>query len=263
MTVRLDEMSWTEVQEVLNKPNAVVLPMGATEEHGAHLPINVDSFYATYVAEHAAQKVMNEHRICVLVAPTIDYTEVSGHKMFPGTIGVKADTLIRVITDIVGSFLDQGFRNIIALTTHRENYGPLEVALTMIADDYPEANVFAVSTMGLGFDVRPGLVKAGTAGSGHALETETSMALVMQPQNVHLDKVMLGSRELPLSERYIGATGGDRSRGVIYCSGIKGFEKSGTFGDPTMASREEGEKLLSTIIGDLADIIVQVVKPEK
>lgn len=263
MIVRLDEMSWPEAKEVLSKPNAVLLPIGATEAHGTHLPINVDSFYCTYVAEHAAQKVVKEHKIRVIVAPTIDYTDVSVHKMFAGTIGVKIDTLIRVIVDVVGSFLDQGFNNIIALTSHSENKCSLEVALRMIADERPKANVFAVATGGLGFQVRPGLIKAGTAGMGHALEVETSTALVMQPQNVHLDKVVIGSRKLPLSPRYIGDTGADRSRGIIYCSGIEEPKESGTFGDPTMASKEEGEKILSAIISDLADIIVQVVKPGK
>jgi len=263
MTVRLDEMSWPEVKEVLNKPNAVILPIGSTEQHGAHLPVNFDSSCGTYIAEHAAQKVVDEHKISVLVAPTIDYAEVSLHKMFPGTIRVKADTLIRVIVDIVGSFLDQGFNNIIALSSHRENDCPLEVALTMIADDHPRANVFAVSSIDIGFDAPPELVKAGTPGMGHALEVETSMALVIEPQNVHLDKAIIGSRELPLSPRYIGATGKDTSKGIIYCSGLKGFEESGTFGDPTMASKEEGEKILSAKISDLADIIVQVVKPQK
>ncbi len=89
------------------------------------------------------------------------------------------------------------------------------------------------------------------------------MALVIEPQNVHLEKAVIGSRGLSLSERYIGATGSDRSKGVIYCSGMKGFERSGTFGDPTMASKDEGEKDLAAIINDLADIMVQVVQLEK
>ncbi|MFC1902544.1 creatininase family protein [Chloroflexota bacterium] len=260
MTVRLDEMSWPEVKEVLSKPNAVILPLGSTEQHGTHLPINFDSFCATYIAEHAAQKSVDEHEISVLVAPTIDYTDVSVHKMFPGTIGVKPDTLIKVIVDVVRSFLDQGFNNIIALTAHRENDCPLVVALHMIAEDYPKANLFAVSTIDLGSDARPGSVKAGVAGRGHALEGETSKALIIEPQNVHLDKAQIGARELPLSERYIGAHGMDRSKGVIYCSGLKGFEKTGTFGDPTMASKEEGEKILLAQISDLVDIIGQAVK---
>lgn len=263
MTVRLDEMSWPEVQEVLSKPNAIILPFGSTEQHGAHLPLNTDSACATYIAEYTAQKVTDEHKISVLVAPTIHYTDVSLHKMFPGTIGVKADTLIRMIVDIVRSFLDQGFNNIIALTGHRENDCPLVVALRMIAEDYPKANVFAVCTIDLDFDVRSGLLKAGVPGMGHALEMETSAALVIEPQNVHLDKAIIGSRELPLSEKYIGSYGKDTRKGVLYYSGAKGFEKSGTFGDPTMASKETGEKILSAMIGNLADIIRQVVQPEK
>ena len=263
MTVRLDEMSWPEIKEVLGKPNAVVLPMGSTEEHGAHLPVNIDTFAATYIAEHAAQKVVDEHKICVLVAPTINYTEVSHHKRFPGTIGVKADTLIKMLTDIVGSFLHQGFKNIIALTSHSENVPPLQVAFTMLADDHPEANLIALNTVGLGAEERLKLLKAGIAGMGHALEVETNYALVMQPQNVHLDRAIIGSRKLPLSEKYVGSTGSDKGKGVSYCSGITGFEESGTFGDPTKATKEAGEKMLSIIISDLADIIVQAVKKDE
>ena len=264
MKVRLAEMSWPEVQEILTKPNAVLLPIGSTEQHGAHLPLNVDSLTATYIAEKTALKVADEHNICVLVAPTVDYTDVSVHKMFPGTVGLKVDTLIRVIVDIIESFLDQGFKNIITLNSHLQNTCSVEAALRTVADRRPNANLFAVnSARGLGFEARQGIVKAGISGQGHALEIETSYSLFLQPQNVHLDKAVIGSRQLPLSERYIGASGNDQSKGVIYYSGAKGFEESGTSGDPTMASKETGEKILSASISDLTDIIVQVVKSKK
>jgi len=263
MTVRLEQMSWPEIKEALSKLNVVVLPIGSTEEHGTHLPVNVDSLCTTYIADKAAEKVVKEHKIDVMVAPTIHYGEVSHHKMFPGTIGVKADTLIRMLIEIVGSFLEQGFKNVIVVTGHHENCSPIEVALTMVADCYPGANIFGVSTMGLGFDARPGLVKAGVAGSGHSLEVETSQAMVIQPQNVHLERAATGSRVLPLSERYIGATGKDTSKGVIFVSGLRGFEQTGTFGDPTKASKEAGQKILTAQINDLADIILQVAKLDK
>ena len=51
MTVRLDEMSWPEVKEVISRPNLIILPFGSTEQHGAHLPLNTDSAIATYLAE--------------------------------------------------------------------------------------------------------------------------------------------------------------------------------------------------------------------
>jgi len=263
MKVRLAEMSWPEVKEALSKPNVVIIPIGATEQHGTHLPLNIDSFSATYMAERAAEKVVNEHKICVLVAPTIHYTDVSVHKMFPGTIGVKVDTLIKMIVDIVRSFLDQGFKNIVAFNSHVQNNCAIESALRMISADDPDANVYAISLRYLGIDVRGEPVKAGIAGMGHALEVETSRALLLQPQRVHLDKAVIGSRQLILSERYIGVSGTDTSKGVIYHPVCKGFEESGTWGDPTKSSKEAGEKLLAAQTSDLADIIVQVVRGTK
>ncbi len=109
----MDEMSWLEIKEVLSKTNVVVVPFGSTEEHGMHLPVNVDSFSATYIANHAAEKVVAENNVSVMVAPTVHYTDVAVHKMFPGTIGIKPQTLVNVIYDIVTGFLEQGFNNII------------------------------------------------------------------------------------------------------------------------------------------------------
>jgi len=107
MTVRLDEMSWLDVKEILTKPHAVILPIGSTEEHGAHLPLNVDSASVTYTAEASAKKVTDEHGVTALVAPTIHYTDVGPHKKFPGTIGIKIETLIQTLVEIIEAFVDQ------------------------------------------------------------------------------------------------------------------------------------------------------------
>ena len=181
--------------------------------------------------------------------------------MFPGTAGVQASTLVQVLIDITNNFLEQGFRNLILFSSHYENKCPMEMALRAIAENNPKARLFAVNSMGLGFDVRPGLVKAGITGLGHAFEIETSMSLLLQPHNVHMEKAEKGSRHLPLSPPFIGEAGYDRSKGIIYYSGVTGFEKSGTYGDPTMGSKEEGEKIASAMIDDLAEIINQVIKP--
>jgi len=119
MTVRLDEMTWPEVKKALEKPHVILLPVGSTEQHGPHLPLNIDSFWATYIAEQTAKTVNDRYKdFSVLVAPTIHYTDVSCHKMFPGTVGVKVDTLIAMIEDIVKSFIEQGFKNIILCNLH-------------------------------------------------------------------------------------------------------------------------------------------------
>ena len=261
MTVRLEDMTWPEVKEALTRPHAIIIPLGSTEEHGYHLPLKTDSLHATHIAEHAAQRVLDEHNIRAMVAPTLDYTDVSMHKMFPGTIGLKVDTLIRVIIDILEGFLDQGFKNVFILNGHLHNNCCMEAAVRTVAYQRPEAKLYALcAVMGLGSHVLPGLVKAGTAGKGHALEVETSDVLFMEPESVHLDRAVKGSRKLPLAEKYVGDAGEDTRHGVIYYTGITGNEETGIHGDPTMASRETGAKLVNAIVDDLVGIIVQAVK---
>ena len=86
------------------------------------------------------------------------------------------------------------------------------------------------------------------------------MALLIQPENVWLDRTVKGHRKLPLSEKYIGATGLDKSKGVLFYTGISGFEESGIMGDPTLSTKETGEKVINGITDDFADIILQLLK---
>ena len=259
MSVKLSEMSWPEVKEVLQRNNVVVIPLGSTEQHGTHLPLNVDHSCAAYMAETAAEKaVSREQNVDVLVAPTLPYTYAAVHKMFPGTVGIKLETLIHVLIEITESFLEQGFSNIILFTTHAQNACPMEAALQIVSERWPKARLVGLSSLALGSKARAGSCKAGPAGLGHALEAETSMTMVLQPHLVHLDRAIKGSRQLPLSEKHIGPVGFDRSKGVLYYNGVTGFETSGIQGDPSLASPEEGEKLLAGITDDLADIILEV-----
>lgn len=264
MTVKLEEMTWPEVQQILKERHVVILPVGSLEEHGGHLPLSTDSLEATYYSEEAAKKITNENDdLYVLVAPTIHYGDVSIHKMFPGTIGVSVNTLVETIYDIVVSFINQGFKIIIVCNNHSENNCSIETGLHKVAESYPNARIYGICPIRLGLDVRgPDFIKAGKAGMGHALEVETDFMLAVYPQQVKMDKVIKGHRELPISEKYIGPSGMDQSKGVIYCSGIKGWEESGTIGDPTKSSAEQGEKLNKAVINDFVNIIMQIVKSE-
>ena len=72
MVLRLGEMTWPEVAEVLKKPNAIILTVGATEEGGYHMPLNFANVIFSYIAEKSADKVTDQHpKISVNVAPTI------------------------------------------------------------------------------------------------------------------------------------------------------------------------------------------------
>lgn len=199
---KMQEMSWPEIGEVLKEPNIIILPAGSVEQHTLHLPVNVDSRIATYLAEQAARRVTNEYGIRVLVAPTVYYSETStAHRDFRGTIGVSGDTLIAMIADIVRNLVRQGLYNILVLNGHRTNDSPIAVALQKANIDLPKARLYGVAWDALGFHVIPKIRKS--KGGGHTGELETSIRLVIEPENLHLDKAVKGFVTRSLSPRYI------------------------------------------------------------
>lgn len=260
MKIKLDDMAWTEVDEVLSKPNAVLIPVGSIEQHGLHLPLSVDSRCATYMAEQAARKVTEEHQIRAVVAPTIHYTEVATFESFPGSIGISVDTEIRVIGDIARSFIKQRFKNIIFVNGHSSNVIPINTALRQVFVDFPDAGLYAVNWWALGFEVIPKIRKSTIC--LHADELETSVSLVIQPENVHLDKAVKEFPSYSLSERWVFPDFYGPNR-VFYHS-RKNYPKlgtgSGVMGDPTVASRETGEKIIEAVVDDLVKIMVEIVK---
>ena len=266
MKIKLDEMTWPEVAEVLKKSNAVVVPVGSTEQHGLHLPLNVDARCATHMAEQAAEKVNDGHQIRVIVAPAITYGETSTFSLagFTGTIGVSVDTLIRVIEDIAREFITQGFKNIIFVNGHAGNVISINTALKKLSIDYPDAGLYALNWFALGFEVVSEVCKSKVR--MHADEVETSVSLVIQPENVYLDKAVKEYPSYSLSEKWVFPDAFGPSR-VFYHSRkkfpIRAKGDAGVMGDATVASKETGEKVIKAVVDNLAEIIVEVVQSEQ
>ncbi len=266
MKSKLDEMTWPEVAEVLEKPSAVIVPVGSTEQHGLHLPLNVDTRCATYLAEQAAKKVNEGQHIRVMVAPPINYSDTSAFSSagFTGTIGVSADTLSRVIEDIARDFITQGFKNIIFVNGHGGNVIPISAALRKMSIDYPDAGLYALNWWALGFEVIPEVCKSEVR--LHADEVETSVSLVIQPENVYLDKAVKEYPSYSLSEKWVfpDIYGANR---LFYHSRKKFPSRAkgdaGVMGDATVASQKTGEKIIKAVVDNLAEIIVEVVQSEQ
>lgn len=262
MNIHLSDLSWPEIAEVQKKPNLIILPTGSTEQHGHHLPTNVDSCLATYLAEQAAQKVNTGKKIRALVAPTIHYTEVDTFKEFPGTIGISLDTEVRLIQDIVHSFITNGFNNILILNGHSSNTIPINTALRKVNAEFPNAGLYAVNWWSLGN--LPKLLKSPP--SLHAEEMETSLCLVAEPDKVDLSKADAEYPKLSLSEKWATPDFYGLSKTVFYHSRKKypKFGKSkGIMGDATAASKETGEKIAKAVVADLAEIITEIVASEE
>jgi creatinine amidohydrolase len=259
MKIEMGELTWSEVEDVLKETNALIFPVGSTEQHGPHLPVNVDTVTTRYIAIEAAKRMLNESSVRVLVAPTIPYGEVGEFRKFPGTIGLEVETVIKVIEELVHGFVSQGFKNILVLNGHNENTEPIAIALRKVHHHFPDAGLFAANTWRLGFDVWPEISKGGRAGSGHACEKETAMSLFIQPNNVHLEKAVKGSKTGAIPEKYLVVPSPGAPR-VFFHSRPSGKRVSGITADPSFATTENGEKFVKAIVDDVAEIVMAIIK---
>lgn len=273
MKVRWDEMRWPEIEELVRLPNVIILPVGSTEQHGRHLPLNTDMFTSVYLAEQVAAKVTAEFGIRVVVAPSIPYGEAGGtppfSKLLPGTISVKADTIINLIEDVVRSLVTQSFKNIFILNGHVENTPLITLALRKVSLDFPDAGLYGCNWFQLAPEAWSKICKGGKAGGGHACEKETAADLAIQPQNVVMEEVLIGRTQFSLPEKYILPPLSSTGTGpVFFHSRIGGVRAGGVLADPNCGTAETGEKLMSAVLDELEEIVVAIaksgeVKPEE
>ena len=112
--MRISEMNWLQVEEYLKTDDRAVVPLGCTEQH-AYLSLSVDSILAERVASEAAEPTG------VPVFPVQAYGITPYFMAYPGTISLKADTYLRIITDILDSLRRTGFRRILFVNGHGGN----------------------------------------------------------------------------------------------------------------------------------------------
>lgn len=117
---RMDRISWPEYKERVEKNVVAILPVGALEQHGPHLPMGTDAIFATKMAEAIADAIDG------LVLPTINYgyksqSRSGGGQTFPGTTSLDGTTLIRTMQDIVRELARHGVQRLLVLDGHYEN----------------------------------------------------------------------------------------------------------------------------------------------
>ena len=170
----LEEMSWPQIEAGLKETQTVILPVGATEEHGPHLPTMTDTIQAMEVARAVAKE---RH---VFLAPPLHYGVCRSTRGFPGTITVGHDALRAFAKDLLTSFADSGFARVMILTGHAggQHMAALEEACQMAVEER-DFHVSLVSLFDL-IDARA----VETAHDGHAGEMETSLMMVIRPDLV-------------------------------------------------------------------------------
>ncbi|WP_432564237.1 creatininase family protein [Kineococcus sp. SYSU DK003] len=182
--VQWELLTSPEVPGVVAATGAAIVPVGATEQHGPHLGLNVDAAIAHHVALGVSALTG------VPVVPPVVYGVSGSHGGLPGTLTVRPETMVMLLEDVLESLYANGVRQFVLLNAHTWNAGPMEVAadkLRVRHDDVRVRCIFYVTAY-------PGSQVDGrvTYGRGlmHANYFETSLMLHIDPQVVHMDRAV-------------------------------------------------------------------------
>lgn len=245
-TAHLSELRWPEVRELLKRDPVVVIPVGAFEQHGHHMPLMVDWFLASQVAEQAVLRAQKAGVAAVTTPPV--WTGYSPHHMdFPGTITLDLEGLIAVVGAVVRSLDRHGFRRILLLNGHGGNANILRSAVQQLRFDHG-IDVAAASYWDFVLQEIAAWRRSGVGGINHAGEMETSLMLALRADLVRMDL----AQDLILDRAtYLPAdlaVGGPVARAATFAE----LSEHGTIGAPTLADAERGAALLESVVEAVA-----------
>lgn len=176
----LHELTWLQINQYLKTDDIVLLPVGATEQHGPHTPLMVDTGWAVAIADRVGREAK------VLVAPPLHYGWSTHHLAYPGAITLRPETLTAVIVDIAQSLMVHGFRKFVLVNGNRiANLPPMEIAAAKLR--YQFGAISAVVDVGLVARRELSEICGTSPGAqAHAGDSETSFMLHAFPSMVDL-----------------------------------------------------------------------------
>ena len=136
--VRWAELTSPEAADLVTRVNAVIIPVGAVEQHGPHLPLAVDTIIARAVAEAVSAETG------IPVTPALSFGVSASHGNFAGTLAVQPETMIALVTDLFESLYASGVRQFVTVSGHIWNSGSLDVAIEKMRVRHDDARVRAI-----------------------------------------------------------------------------------------------------------------------
>lgn len=244
---RYVDHTWPEIGEAAALNKVVILPVGSVEDHGYHLPLDMD---------HQVEKICLEagrrRPDLFLIAPLIPYGFNLHHLDWPGTVHVASETFIAYVKDVCKSFAHHGFKKILIVNGHGSNMPNLDlVARKVILET--DAHCAALIWTDLCMDTFAGFRETPWPGSGHADEIETSLYLHIDPERVQMDKAVKEIPEEWSKSKYFFL---DLQKGapVSFMDWWTRWNVSGVVGDPTVATAAKGEALWEKTIESLIEL---------
>ncbi len=235
-TVFLGEMTNPEVEAFLKKHHTVIVPTGATEQHGPHGPLLTDVLIPQEIARRIAP------RLGAVVAPPINYALSYPHTGFTGLVQIRIPTFMALIDDLCVSFATAGFKRIIFLNGHYDNTYAIAYGCATAADKMTkDVKAFPVNYWDA-LTAEEIAEFSGLKNGLHANLAETSAVLRINPALVDMDRA---NAEFPPFPNYTINTGPVHTAFFFTAPGsVFWATKSGTWGDARQSTPEAGERYL-------------------
>ncbi len=242
----LGEITWPEAKKRFKEVDVALLPVGAIEQHGLHLPLDTDAYDANFLSQKVAEMCSDPKPI---VLPLIPYGVSYHHDDFKGTISITNETLSSLVYEIGMSLANHGIKKLVIINGHGGNSPALQFAAQKINRD---AHIFTCVDSGETSDTDIERI-AETENDVHAGEIETSTSLAIRPELVKLDKAR---KFIPrFSSRYLNFSS---KRSVEWYARTEKISSTGVMGNPLKADKNKGEEIWHIMIKNLVEFVEQL-----
>jgi creatinine amidohydrolase len=241
---RYNRLTWPEMNEAIAMQKVVILPTGSTEQHGHHLPLDVDVFLCESICLEAGRRAPDK----ILVLPPIAYGLNLHHIDFPGTIHIEPEVFIAFCLNITKSVAYHGFKKILLVNGHGSNTPLIDLIArrtVLETDSICGALGYFPLAMEAFNRIKQSEVMA------HADEFETSLYLHLAPERVQMEKA---SADDDVRGKYV-------SSDSIYTNPVRfndfwgRWTQTGVHGDATVASAETGKAIFEAAVTGLVEVV--------
>jgi creatinine amidohydrolase len=251
-TVFLGEMTNPEVEAFLKQHHTVIVPTGATEQHGPHAPLLTDVLIPQEIARRVAPQVG------AVVAPPISYALSYPHVGFTGLVHIRIPTFMAVIEDLCAAFANVGFKRIVFLNGHYDNTYAIAYACANAAEKLPkDVKAFPVNYWD-GMTAEEGAEYSGLKNGMHANAAETSAVMAIDPKLVDLEHA---NAEFPPFPEFTVNSGPVHTAFFFTSPGsVYWATKSGTWGDARNANAKDGERYIEAGVRSTLAVLENIEK---
>lgn len=241
-----EHLTSPDVKEAAEKRLVAILPIGSIEIHGPHMPTGTDTIAVYNIAKLAAEKEE------AVVLPPFYYAYVPENRHFPGTISLKAKTLLSLLEEVCDEIARDGFKKILIVNGHGGNDAILRVFLRESLTKKKNYTLYAMVDSWAA--LRELVAKELSEGKavGHACELETSIGLYLFENLVKMGNIK--------QEAKVGST--NLPKGIETPVDWQAYAIQLYLGDPRLATKKKGKKLVDKLVDFLSDAI-RIIKQEK